>query len=371
MQDTRIPPSQPNYPENELNYQALIEHSSDAIIVHDPQGKILYANPAALTLFGDTSLEEARKNSIFNHLPKEFTKGARESIQKVLEGATLPPVISPVYLLNGDRIEVEVRANRVDFDGQPAIQIHMRDSFSRAKLIESLKRQAEDLKRINEELEDISHIAAHDLQEPVRMIVTFAQRLEQEKGASFDAESHRYLQTITKSGLRMHQLLNDLSRYSRLNMHELRKEDIDTNILVEQVVGMIHSPISGMEARITRNSLPVVRADPTLLRIVFQNLIENAIKFHRPGKEAQIEVSAKSLNAEWNFSISDDGIGISPNYFGKIFKPFERLHSPDSYPGTGMGLSISKRIIERHGGRIWVESEEEKGSIFHFTLPVE
>jgi PAS domain S-box-containing protein len=358
------------YWEDDMNYRALIEHSSDAIIVHDFDGNLLYANPAALTLVGDSSLEEAKKKSIFDHLPKEIAESARQDFQKLLEQGTLPPLVAPLILTNGDRIEVEVRANLVTFEGHPAIQIHMRDLFSRARLIETLRKKTEDLRRSNEDLENLTHISAHTLQEPVRHIVTFAQRLEKEKKDLLDTTAQGYIRTIEKSGLRIHQILGDLRRYSRLNMHELKKEKVDIENLLEQILGTLQPQIDEKKAEICwRSKLPVVWADPFLLDIVFQNLIENGIKFQPYRNPPRIQVSAIYGNNEWQFSVCDNGIGISPKYTKKIFEMFEQLHSPDEYPGTGMGLSIAKRIIERHGGQIWVESEVGNGSTFYFTLP--
>ncbi|MDD1678050.1 MAG: ATP-binding protein [Methanomicrobiales archaeon] len=360
-----------NQQEYEMNYQALIEHSSDAIIVHDPEGKILYANPAALTLIGDRSLEEAMKKSVYEHLPPGFSDRASQDIQKILEGGTLPALVATVLLANGDYIEVEVRANLVNFGGRSAIQIHMRELFDRAKLIESLKQQAEDLRRSNEDLENLSHIAAHDLQEPVRTVITFIQRLEMEKKETLDAEARGYIRTIEKAGLRMHQLLGDLRRYSRLNMQELRKEKVDTDSILDQILGELQPRIREEGATVVREKLPVVMADPTLLRIALQNLVENGIKFHRPGNKPRVVVAAFSRGDAWQFSVQDNGIGIPSRYFQKIFDMFERLNPPDAYPGTGMGLAICRRIVERHGGKIWVESEEGKGSTFCFSLPVD
>jgi PAS domain S-box-containing protein len=350
------------------NYRALIEHSSDAIIVHDLEGSILYANPAALTLMGDSSLKIAQRKSIFDHLPAEMFTGVRLDIQKVLAGGTLPARVAPVFLANGDRLEVEVRANRVNFGGRPAVQIHMRELYDRAKLIESLKKQAEDLRHSNEDLKNLSYIAAHDLQEPVRTIVNFAQRLEREKGDTLDAEARGYIRTIEKAGLRMHRLLGDLRHYSRLNTKELERKDVDTDLVLEQILRELQPRIREEGAVVSREKLPVIRADPTMLRIALQNLVENGIKFHRPGQKPRVQISARYGDGGWQFSVQDDGIGIPPQYFPKIFEMFERLHSPDSYPGTGMGLAICRRIIERHGGKIWVESEGS-GSTFCFTLP--
>jgi signal transduction histidine kinase len=155
-----------------------------------------------------------------------------------------------------------------------------------------------------------------------------------------------------------------------LNLKELQKEKVDTEFLLKQIIGTLHLQIDEKKAEISwETELPAVWADPVLLGIVFQNLIDNGIKFHRYRNPPRIRIRANCGNKEWQFSVEDNGIGISPKYTDKIFKMFERLNPHDNYAGTGMGLSIAKRIIERHGGKIWVESEEGKGSTFYFSLP--
>jgi light-regulated signal transduction histidine kinase (bacteriophytochrome) len=203
----------------------------------------------------------------------------------------------------------------------------------------------------------------------VRTIVNFVQRLEREKGEMLDAEARGYIRTIEKAGLRMHRLLGDLRHYSHLNTKELEKKDVDTNRVLEQILWELQFRIREEGAVVSWEKLPVIRADPTMLRIALQNLVENGIKFHRPAQKPRVQVSARRSDDGWQFFVQDDGIGIPPQYCHKIFEMFERLHSPESYPGTGMGLAISRRIIERHGGRIWVESEEGRGSTFCFSLP--
>jgi light-regulated signal transduction histidine kinase (bacteriophytochrome) len=168
----------------------------------------------------------------------------------------------------------------------------------------------------------------------------------------------------------MQELINDLLTYSRVGTRPLQPEAVDTNQLVDQVVNDLTAAIADSHASVLRNELPMVQGDPTQLRQLFQNLIANGIKFHRPSTEPQVQVSAARENGAWTFSVRDNGIGIEPQYQERIFALFQRLHTRADYPGTGIGLAICKKIVERHGGQIRVDSAPGRGTTFLFSLPV-
>ena len=613
--------------EENLNYKSLVEHSSDAIVVHDLEGKILYANPAALALVGDSSLEEAMNKSAFAHLPENIAKIGYRDSKKLLEGQSLPPLIAPVFLTNGERIEVEVHANFVIFRDRPAIQVHMRDITHRKQVDEILKNKyateralinspiemsvlldikgtilnindnfaevlkqspqdllglciwnlmpaevtairrkyfnqairsnqtvrfeekygdkwydslvnpvlssqgevleiaitarditarilteealreqereiqnlmensrdgiiitdeegrvarwnkgaeiitglaandvigvpaweiqarsvtsewagsdplayyrrlwsqlfadsndqhytrlfdgqirtpkgeiryieqsvfripsqrgfrigaifrditnrkkeeqklkefAENLERINEDLELFVNIAAHDLQEPLRGIVAYSQFLIDRCKDGKDPLIQKYLKVIENSGLQMSHLLEDLRVYTRAGIRGEQFNPVDMEKVLTKAQNNLELAIRETHAVITHEQLPIVNGDSMQITQVFQNIIDNAIKFCREGTVPEIYISAVRRDGAWQFAIQDNGIGIQEEYYNKIFVLFERLHRRDTYPGTGLGLALCKKIIERHGGRIWVESELGKGSTFYFTLP--
>ena len=613
--------------EENLNFKVLVEHSSDAIVVHDLDGKILYANPAALVLVGDSSLEEATKKSAFAHLSENIAKVGHRDSKKLLKGQYLPPLIAPLFLTNGERIEVEVHANFVIFKGRPAIQVHMRDITHRKRVDEILKEKcateralinspiemgvildvegtilnindnfaaileqspqdilglciwdlmpaewtanrrkyfdqairskrtvrfeekygdkyydslanpilssqgevlqiaitarditgrilieealkeqereiqnlmenspdgiiitdeegrvarwnkgaeiitglaakdvigvpaweiqarnvtnewagpdpsayyrrlwaqlfadsnnqrftrlfdgqirtprgeikyieqsifripsqrgfrigaifrditsrkkeeqklkefAESLKRSNEDLELFVNIAAHDLQEPLRGIVAYSQLLIDRCKDGKDPLIQKYMKVVENSGLQMSQLLDDLRVYTRVGVRGEQFNPVDMEKVLRKAKNNLELVIQETHAVITHEQLPIVKGDSMQITQVFQNIIDNAIKFCREGTVPEIHVSAVQRDGYWQFAVRDNGIGIQEEYYNKIFVLFERLHRRDMYPGTGLGLALCKKIIERHGGRIWVESEFGKGSIFYFTLP--
>jgi PAS domain S-box-containing protein len=224
-----------------------------------------------------------------------------------------------------------------------------------------------ELERSNQELEQFAYVASHDLQEPLRMISSYTQLLSQRYQGQLDEKAQKYIAYAVDGAVRMQQLINDLLAYSRVNTRGQQPEPIDTNGLVGEVLRNLSVIIRESQAQVTKDELPTVRADPTQLRQLFQNLISNAIKFHSDAP-VQVHISACDLGNAWRFAVKDNGIGIEAQYAERIFIIFQRLHTRQEYPGTGIGLAVCKRIVERHGGKIWFESEPGKGSTFYFTL---
>ncbi|MGP8189412.1 MAG: MEDS domain-containing protein [Methanobacterium sp.] len=225
-----------------------------------------------------------------------------------------------------------------------------------------------ELKRSNKELEQFAYISSHDLQEPLRMVTSFTQLLERRYKGQLDNEADEYIEFIVEGAHRMKYLIDDLLTFSRLNTQAKKFENVNLETVLNEVLSNLTVSIEESNAIITHDPLPTVNADKTQMMQVFQNLIANAIKFHG-SNPPKIHISAHKDEKEWKFAVTDNGIGIDPEYQKQIFEVFKRLHTREEYPGSGIGLSVSQKIIRRHGGNIWVESELGKGSTFYFTIP--
>jgi signal transduction histidine kinase len=224
------------------------------------------------------------------------------------------------------------------------------------------------LLRSNQELEQFAYVASHDLQEPLRAVNSYAQLIARRYSGNLDAKGDKYLGYIMDGATRMQQLINDLLSFSRVGTHSKPLKPMDCEVVLNQVLDNLKVAIAESEAIVTHDPLPTVMGDETQLIQLFQNLIGNAIKFRRQ-EGPQVHVLAVEGDNEWAFEVRDNGIGIEPEYFERIFTIFQRLHARSEYPGTGIGLAVCKKIVERHGGRIWVKSEPGIGTTFHFTIP--
>ena len=231
-----------------------------------------------------------------------------------------------------------------------------------------LAEKVEELARSNRDLEQFAYVASHDLQEPLRMVAAYTQLLAERYRGKLDENADKYIGYAVEGALRMQTLILDLLAFSRVGRAETDRKNGECNAALNNALENLRSAIEESGAVVTHDDLPAVAVDPTQLVQLFQNLIGNAIKFR--GKEVPaIRVSAKKQDARWLFAVADNGIGVSSQYKDKIFVIFQRLHTREEYSGNGVGLAICKKIVEHHGGRIWVESEPGCGATFHFTLP--
>jgi light-regulated signal transduction histidine kinase (bacteriophytochrome) len=232
----------------------------------------------------------------------------------------------------------------------------------------ALKERAVALQRSNEELAQFAYVASHDLSEPLRTIANFTQLLQRRYKGKLDDDADTYISFVVDGATRMQLLIDDLLSYSRSGHQDLQLGPVDCTKLVEELLQALSPLIAESGAQIQVGPLPTVLGDKAKLAQVFQNLLANAIKFHGP-QPPRVQVTAAKDAGAWQLSIADAGIGIEPRHAERVFKMFQRLHLRHEYPGTGIGLAVCKRIVERHGGRIWFEPGAPCGTVFHFTIP--
>ncbi len=355
---------------SEKKYRELHESLRDAYVRTDMAGDILEFNTAYLEMLGYSAAEIHRLKYI------EITPEKWHTMEgKILATQILPRGYSEVYekeykRKDGVIIPVELRTFLLrDEDGNPSsMWAIVRDISDRKRVEANLADTRADLERSNKDLEQFAYVASHDLQEPLRMVSSYTQLLAQRYEGQLDAKAQKYINYAVDGAVRMQQLINDLLAYSRVNTRGQPAKPIDSHAVLGEVLINLSAAIQECRVIVTNDDLPTVRADATQLSQLFQNLIANAIKFRR-ADPPHVHISACDLGSEWRFAVQDNGIGIEAQYAEKIFVIFQRLHTRQEHPGTGIGLAVCKRIMERHGGKIWFESEPGQGSTFYFTLP--
>jgi signal transduction histidine kinase len=279
-----------------------------------------------------------------------FEAGAVDYVTKPLDG---PEVLA--------RIEVRLTVNRLQRELQAQNERLQREVEAREAIQQALQRS-------NSELEQLAYVASHDMQEPLRMIASYLQLLSKRYQGRLDAEADEFIGYAVDGAKRMQALINDLLAYSRLNTKAKPFEPTDLGRVAATALAQLRLAIEESDAMVDVAELPAVQGDALQLTQLLQNLVGNAIKFR--GEHApKVSIEARRQGDDWEICVSDNGIGIAPEYFDRIFVLFQRLHGRAKYPGTGIGLAICKKIVERHGGRIWVASTPGSGSTFHFTLP--
>ena len=275
---------------------------------------------------------------------------------------------------NGEVIDVDVVAHAIEFEGHSARMVVVRDITEGRRHEEQLKKlnidlakRASELSASNAELERFAYIASHDLQEPLRMVSSFLQLLQKRYNGQLDARADQYIHYAVDGAERMKALIMDLLEYSRVGTGKENFTPVDTAVVMKEVGEIFHEKIIAARAEIEFGVLPVITGDKVQMTQLFQNLLSNALKYHS-NRPPVIRIGAQEETTQWKFSVADNGIGIDSQFFDKIFIIFQRLHNKTDYGGTGIGLAICKKIVERHGGRIWVESTPQQGSTFYFTI---
>jgi light-regulated signal transduction histidine kinase (bacteriophytochrome) len=249
------------------------------------------------------------------------------------------------------------------------VQVVERSRAEIALAHEQLTEQAEELRRSNRDLEQFAYVASHDLQEPLRKIASFTQLLQKRYGGQLDERADQYIDFAVDGAKRMQRLIQDLLGFSRVGRVGGEVVDVDLAQALAEATGNLDEAIAESGAVVTHDELPVVRGEAPLLVQLFQNLVGNAVKFHHPDRPPRVHVSAERVGDAWQLECRDNGIGIDDQYADRVFVIFQRLHPKDVYDGTGIGLALCKKIVEFHGGRIWIESHDGDGTSIRWTLP--
>jgi len=350
---------------SEERLNGIIVSAMDAIISVDAEQIVVLFNAAAEKMFGYTA-SEAIGGPLERFIPERFRNVYRAHISNFGKTGVTNRAMNALGVIlgqraSGEEFPIETSISQIEIEGKKLYTVILRDITER-------KRAEEELKRSNAELEQFAYVASHDLQEPLRAVAGMVQLLQQRYQGRLDERADEYIGHAVDASTRMQNLINDLLEYSRVARFGKPLAETDLESCLKNSLTNLQVSIQESNAQITHEPLPVVGADAAQLTQVLQNLIGNAIKF-RGESPLHIHIGAKKIEQAWQFEVRDNGIGIEPNYFERIFLVFQRLHTRREYPGTGIGLSLCKKIIERHGGRIWVESQLGQGSIFYFTIP--
>ncbi len=362
----------------EQKFRALLEAAPDAMVMCHDDGQIVMVNSQTEVLFG-CGRDNLLSRNIRSLVPEwEFQRPAETDLEKLQpgdigrelhaireDGSTFPAGISVRPLHTEEGVVITTAIRDISIRRKNEDQIRQLNATLEQRVME----RTEALLQSNEELQQFAYIASHDLQEPLRTVSIFAQLLAKRYRSALDADADQFIRYIVDSSERMERMIHDLLDFSRVDArgtdHFVRTRCDEA---LDDAIRNLHSLIEENQAVVTFGSLPVVLGDPVQIARLFQNLVVNSIRY-RSEEAPHIHIAAEEKEREWLFSVQDNGIGIEPQYAEKVFGIFKCLQPRDKYPGTGMGLAICRKIVSRHEGRIWVESDLGQGANFKFTLP--
>ena len=355
----------------ESRYRGLLEAAPDAMVVVNQSGEIVLLNVQAEKQFG-YSRDELVGQPVTNIIPEGFAERIISDDLRSTEEALAQVIGTGIELValrrDGTEFPIEIMLSPLESSEGILITAAIRDISVRRAAERALLDSVKELNRSNEELGQFANIASHDLQEPLRMVASYTQLLSRRYQGRLDADADEFINFAVDGASRMQRLIEDLLTYSRAGTRGMELLPTSSNACLQQALLGLQAAVEDSGALVTHDRLPRVMADATQLTQVFQNLIGNAIKYQGPGiPHVHISVTREGQK-KWMFSVKDNGLGIERQYFERIFGMFQRLHKRQEFAGTGIGLAICKKIVERHGGTISVESEPGHGSTFHFAL---
>jgi len=349
--------------------RAVTEGTTDAIYAKDRQGRYLMINSVGARFLGKPVGEIIGKDDTVLFSP-ETARQIMEGDRRVMESGQAQTYEEVGAAAGVTRTYLSTKDPLRDHTGSIIGIVGIaRDITERKQAETKLEKVAAELARSNEELQHFAYVASHDLQEPLRMVASYTQLLARRYKGRLDDDADEFIAFAVDGAKRMQTLINDLLKYSRAGSGIQPLELTDLNDIMHDVLANLTVAIEESGASVTHDELPTVPANATQLTELLQNLIGNALKFRRAAVPPQVHVSARRQDGEWHIGVRDNGIGIPQEQAGQVFLLFQRLHGRNEYPGTGIGLAVCKKIVERHGGRLWVESSPDAGSTFCFTLP--
>jgi PAS domain S-box-containing protein len=355
----------------EGRYRGLLEAAPDAMVVVNGAGEIVLLNLQVEKQFG-YQRDELVGQQVTNIIPEGFAERLIADDLRSTEAALAQVIGTGIELValrkDGTEFPIEIMLSPLESAEGILVTAAIRDISARKDAEANLLRKVEELARSNEELGQFADTVSHDLQEPLRMVASYTQLLAKRYNGKLDSDADEFIAFAVDGANRMQRLIEDLLAYSRVGTRGTDLLDSSSEEALRQALTSLRGSIEESGALVTHDPLPAVLADETQLVQLFQNLVGNAIKYRRPGVP-RVHISAtRDGEKRWSFAVTDNGLGIEPQYFDRIFGMFQRLHKREEYAGTGIGLAICKKIVERHGGSISVESQPGQGSTFRFSL---